>query len=35
MTVIEIEHDGIHRRVDPVILASDCGRADHEVSRMV
>jgi hypothetical protein len=30
MTVIEIEHDGVHRRIDPVILASDCGRADHD-----
>jgi hypothetical protein len=30
VTVVEIEHDGIGRRLRPAMRAVDPGRADHE-----
>ena len=30
VTVVEIEHDGIGRRLRPAMCAADPGRADHE-----
>jgi hypothetical protein len=30
VTVVEIEHDGIGRRLRPAMRAADPGRADHE-----
>lgn len=35
MTIVEIENDGICRRLCPVVLAFDLSRADHELSRLV
>lgn len=35
MTVVEIEDDGIHRRLAPVVLAFDVSRADHFISLRV
>jgi hypothetical protein len=31
MSVVEVEDDGIHRRLFPVELAFDFSRADHSV----
>jgi hypothetical protein len=35
MPVIEVEDDGVHRRLFPVVLAFDFSRAVHEFSRVV
>jgi hypothetical protein len=35
MTIVEVENDGICRRLFPVVLAFDLSRADHELSRLV
>ena len=35
MTIVEIENDGICRRLCPVVLAFDLSRADHGISRLV
>ena len=35
VTVVEIEHDGIGRRLAPAMLASNLGGTDHWVSTMV
>jgi len=29
MTIVEIEHDGVGRRLRPAMLSNDTGRADH------
>lgn len=35
MTIVEVENDGVHRRLFPVVLAFDLSRADHGISRLV
>lgn len=35
MTIVEVENDGVYRRLFPVVLAFDLSRADHELSRLV
>ncbi|MDR6661844.1 putative Rdx family selenoprotein [Tardiphaga robiniae] len=33
MTIVEVENDGVYRRLFPVVLAFDLSRADHGISR--
>jgi hypothetical protein len=35
MTIVEVENDGVYRRLFPVVLAFDLSRADHGISRLV